>query len=332
MDDYFKLFDNVTPLPICIIKPDSNEPSKETSKVDTCNKCCENNDNIIITNNSSICTKCGKTIKNISNEAEWRYYGCNDSKSSNPTRCGMPINNLLPKSSIGTTISLKNNNKNMNQIRKFHMWSGGMPYKERSLYLVFNHIQEKSSKSGIPKKIIEDAKNIYKQISERKISRGANRKGIIASCVYFACKLNAVPRSTKEIAKMFDLNITVMTKGCKLFQNIIQLNDLKNSIMNNHITHTESINSLDFIDRFCSKLSINKEDIQQIKLIATNAEKNNLVGQNTPPSIASGCIYLYCINNNLPLSKKDISDVCLISEVTINKCYKNLNENIDILI
>lgn len=322
MAQYFKLFDNI----------DSRTPDLEDVVEKQPDKCCNNDKNIIITNNSCICSICGNTIKNVSSEAEWRYYGCNDSKNSNPTRCGMPVNNLLPKSSIGTTISLKNNTRNMNQIRKYHMWSGGMPYKERSLYLVFNQIQENSSKAGIPKKIIEDAKNIYKQISERKISRGANRKGIIASCVYFACKLNSVPRSTKEIAKIFDLNITVMTKGCKLFQNIIQLNDLKDSIMNDHIIHTESINSLDFIDRFCSKLNINLDDIENIKLIAKNAEKNNLVGQNTPPSIASGCIYLYCVNNKLSISKKDISDVCLISEVTINKCYKKLNENIDKLI
>ena len=33
-----------------------------------------------------------------------------------------------------------------------------------------------------------EAKYMYKQISETKISRGENRKGIIASCVFMACK------------------------------------------------------------------------------------------------------------------------------------------------
>jgi transcription initiation factor TFIIIB Brf1 subunit/transcription initiation factor TFIIB len=63
--------------------------------------------------------------------------------------------------------------------------------------------------------------------------------------------------------------------------------------------------------------------------MAANAGKNNLVDQNTPPSIASGCIYLYCLENKLSFNKKDISRVCLISEVTINKCYKKLYDNID---
>jgi len=321
MNEYFNLLNSNDEL--IVEKPTAVEDMSD---------CCKITDNIISSNNSTICTKCGNTMSSLSTEAEWRYYGASDTKSSNPTRCGMPVNTLLPKSSMGSTISMQNNNKNMNQIRRINIWSGSMPYKERSLYLVFTSIQDAGKLHGLSKKIIEDSKNIYKLISEKKISRGANRKGIIASCVYFACKLNDVPRSTKEIAKMFDLNITVMTKGCKLFQNIIQLNELRDSIINTHIIHTDTIVSLDFIERFCSKLGMGPDTIEEINKIAENAEKFNLVGQNTPPSVASGCIYLYCILNSLEVSKKDISDICLISEVTINKCYKALNEHLDKLL
>ena len=33
----------------------------------------------------------------LDQSAEWRYYGADDSSSSDPTRCGMPINSLLPE-------------------------------------------------------------------------------------------------------------------------------------------------------------------------------------------------------------------------------------------
>ena len=323
MDEYFNILDSSSVCSGAAVPVDTDKGLSD---------CCKITDNIITTTNGTTCTKCGNTMSSLSTEAEWRYYGASDTKSSNPTRCGMPVNKLLPKSSMGSTISMQNNNKNMNQIRKINIWSGSMPYKERSLYLVFTRIQEAGSLNGLSKKIIEDSKNIYKLISEKKISRGANRKGIIASCVYFACKLNDVPRSTKEVAKIFDLNITVMTKGCKLFQNIIQLNELRDSIINTHIIHTQSIVSLDFIERFCSKLGIGPGAIEEINKIAENADKLNIVGQNTPPSVASGCIYLYCIINSLEISKKDISEICLISEVTINKCYKTLNEHLDKLL
>ena len=54
------------------------------------------------------------------------------------------------------------------------------------------------------------------------------------------------------------------------------------------------------------------------------AEKNNLVSKCIPPSVAAGSIYLVCYLLNINISKKDISDTCKISEVTISKCYKEL--------
>ena len=62
---------------------------------------------------------------------EWRYYGSSDSKSSDPTRCGMPVNCLLPESSVGTVISNQwTTNKSMMRVRQYQMWNG-MTYKDR---------------------------------------------------------------------------------------------------------------------------------------------------------------------------------------------------------
>jgi transcription initiation factor TFIIIB Brf1 subunit/transcription initiation factor TFIIB len=80
----------------------------------------------------------------------------------------------------------------------------------------------------------------------------------------------------------------------------------------------------DFIDRFCSKLKLTIEDINHIKSISHLSQLYNLVNENTPPSMAAGCIYLYIKEFELDIHKKVISDICKISEVTINKCYKKL--------
>ena len=50
---------------------------------------------------------------------------------------------------------------------------------------------------------------------------------------------------------MSDIDITIMTKGCKSFQEIMNLNKKnKKRILN------KSINPKDFIDRFCDQLNI----------------------------------------------------------------------------
>ena len=107
-----------------------------------------------------VCKKCG-TINDgiIDFNPEWRYYGNDDSKISDPTRVGLPTNELLPESSLGSTISFKyGESYDMRKIRNYHLWNS-MPYKERSLYNVFDKIQVTSLNSGIPNCIIEEAKN-----------------------------------------------------------------------------------------------------------------------------------------------------------------------------
>jgi len=299
-----------------------DEKTEPDIKID---KCCDKKENYLFDDDIIKCKICSNVISNISINPEWRYYTNGDNKSSgDPTRCGMPVNTLLPESSVGSTISYNNNSntKTMNQIRRFQRWNG-MPYKERSLYKVFLNIQEICIKNNIPNIIINEAKSLYTIISVTKISRGSNRSGIIAACVYFACKECNVPRSQKEIAIMFDIPSTVMTKGVKKCQEIIHMNKKNKQRLNK----PSSIKPDDFIERFCNKLNITDINMKKINQICKIAIKNNLICENTPPSIAAGCIFYYIKEMKFDISKKDISNICNISEVTINKCSKKLEIN-----
>ena len=313
--DFEELFDSISSSSsIDEIEKKLIKPTEE----DYCSIC----NTYTVTNNRGtyICSKCG-TIggTNIENGAEWRFYGSEDSKSSDPTRCGMPTNQLLPQSSYGSTIMFKNGESfEMKKIRNYHGWNA-MPYRERSLYNVFDTIEVKARNNGVNQCIIEEAKIFYKLISESKISRGSNRKGLVASCIYKACKVKNVPRSHKEIAEIFGVDIKHMTKGCKKFDEIMN--------MRNYNSKSANINgscSTDYIQRFCSKLSIGPNILTICKFVCEKADEYGIISENTPPSLASGAIFMVCNLLDIPISKKDISAVCGISEVTISKCYKKL--------
>ena len=308
-DDHFDLLNKV------------NDNEKKINK-----NCCLDYGNFIFKDEEYYCKICDNLITNIIDSPEWRYYGSSDSKNTNPTRCGMPINVLLPDSSLGSSVKKQNNNEVMNKISMYQNWNS-MPYKERSLYKVFNDIQSKCTENNLPEIISSTAKSLYKIISDNKISRGSNRIGIIAACVYNACKECNVPRSIKEISKIFNIKTTVMTKGCKNFDEIMRFN----KINKNRNIDNKSINLNDFIERFSYKLSIPQNDINNILILSKLCEKINIIHDNTPPSMAVGCIFLYIKNKKLNINKKYISEICEISEVTINKCYKKLSVNKDII-
>jgi transcription initiation factor TFIIB len=279
-----------------------------------------------------ICTQCSRTFGiYIDSSPEWRYYGSEDTRSSDPNRCGYPTssNSLLKDFYMGSIIASKyNESYEMKLIRRRNIWISSN-YREKSLITVFETLNSRAKKHGISSRIIEEAKSIYKEVSELKISRGENREGIIASCLYLSCCSNGARRSTKEIAEIFMIPHTTITKGFKKYYDII-LNQKPELVKNKDVNIS---NSLDFIKRYCSNLE--KFDASHSDLcfyVCDKIEKHDLVSENTPSSRAAGCICLVSYLFGLNESKRNISEVCKTSEVTISKCFNKLIEYYTILL
>lgn len=273
---------------------------------------------------------CGVIYKVIDQGAEWRFYGGDDNQSSDPTRCGMPINPLLEQSSYGCKILCPaKSTYEMRKIRRYTEWQS-MPYNEKMRYDEGQRISILANQGGIPQMIIDEAMRLHKKISEAKSFRGLNRDGIIAATIYVAARINGYPRSAKEIATIFHLDNTSATRGCRNAISII--NELENEMENNEKTSLGQTTPSSFIERYCSHLNINSELTKLCKFIAQKIQKNNLIPENTPNSIASGILYFVAQKCNLNVSKRSVHKVSDVSEVTINKCFKKLEELQDQLI
>jgi transcription initiation factor TFIIB len=136
--------------------------------------------------------------------------------------------------------------------------------------------------------------------------------------------VNSYPRTAKEIANIFHLDSTAATRGCKNAISII--NELESDMSNTDKTSLCQPTPLTFIERYCSRLNMNTELTKVCKFIAVRIHKNNLIPENTPHSIAAGIIYFIAQSCNVNVTKKDVSIISEISEVTINKCYKKMIE------
>ena len=267
------------------------------------------------------CAKCFMVVcKKLDSQPEWKSF-C-DGTQTDTTRCGLPINQYAPVSGMGTIIgshSLFDAKKSKHffeytQLAKFHFWNS-MPYRERSLNNILSNINFKAGHKGINQIVIEDAKALYAKISKDRITRGNNREGLIASSIYMSCKTNKVPRSAKEIAKIFDLDITTMTRGCKHFNDLMYDN-----------ANIECTKPGDFLRRYLSNLS-KMSLFLDCKYVLTKATAYSLVNEYAPPSIAAGVIFLVAKHKNeAALSKKYIASACEVSDVTINKIYKKLDK------
>ena len=135
-----------------------------------------------------------------------------------------------------------------------------------------------------------------------------------------ACKKENVPRTSKEIAEIFNIQLHDMTRGCKKFKELIRINEKENQFKN------YNSNPLDYIDRFCSKINLSQKikNICEYVSIMIMIKFAHIINDNTSPSVAALSIFIVCENCNINVSKKNISTNCKISEVTISKCYKKI--------
>lgn len=280
-----------------------------------------NDDRFLTCENKS----CGIIYKDTLDEsAEWRYYGADDSNSKDPTRCGMPINPLLKESSYGCKVVCNyKSSYEMRKIRRYTEWQS-MPYEEKTQYDEFEWIKSMSRMNGISKIIVDEALRQHHKISGMRTFRGFNRDGIIAASVYVACRIHGFPRTAKEIATIFKLDNTSATKGCKNAGQII--NNIEANCLSNEKTHFCATTPKAFIERFCSKLNINKELTKLCLFVSMKIHKEDLIPENTPNSVAAGIIFFVSQCCNLNISKQQVHIVSEISEVTINKCHKKLEK------
>lgn len=265
----------------------------------------------------------------LDRSAEWRFQG-DEPGGTDQTRCGMPINPLLKESSYGCRVLVSSGASwQMRKIKRYTEWQS-MPYKEKSHYDEFQRISIHADQAGISRAIVDDALRMHKQISGHRTFRGLNRDGIIAASIYVAARMNGYPRTSKEIAHMFNLDYSSATRGCKNAVDI--MNEVENDLHDNEKTSLCETRPDDFIARYGCKAGLTEELTRLATFVAYRIREGGLVQENTPHAIAAGIVYFVAQFGGLELSKKTMNAISGISEVTINKCFKKLNDLHDTLI
>ena len=274
-----------------------------------------------------VCTNraCSILYKDVmDHSAEWRFYGAEDNQTTDPARCGNPINPLLEESSFGCKIipSCHRMTYEMHKIKRYIEWQS-IPYKEKKQYNDFQYITDMAQKAGISKAIIDDALIYRKKISEYAVTyRGDNRDGIIAASVYLSCRKNNAPRSAQEIAEMFHLNISNATRGCK--NSLLIINNIEKNLEASEKSNFCQTRPEGFLERFCSKLNLSFEIKKLCMFISRKIETLHALPENTPQSIAAAIVYFVVHLCSIAIEKKTIAQISTISSVTITKCHKKL--------
>jgi transcription initiation factor TFIIB len=232
-------------------------------------------------------------------------------------RIGSPISILLPDMGLSTIID--KNNINNPDLKRAAKWNSRMSWDKRNMLIATTELKRIASNLNLPDHIKKSAIRIYKEAFKRKLLRGRSINGMVAACLYFACREEKIPRTLQEILEETSISAKNVRR---CYRTIIRELNLK----------VPSADPISLIPRFVAELGLNP-DVEQsaIKVLKAFISKYSTSGKD-PKGLCAGALYLVCKAKTLKISQKQIANLVGITEVTLRSRFKELTTKLNIKI
>jgi len=279
-------------------------------------------------NGLPVCTSCGLVESMyIDDSAEWVNGPSDGGATVDKARCGPAKDLELYSEQWGnSTMGFPQRGASYAQRRTariaFHQ---SMNHRDRALFHAYKGMDEAAENLSLGEtSVIRHAKIMYRKFNSEKLTRGAIRTGIKANCVLYACKMELIPRTTKEISEAFGIPTKDISRTTDMFRSVMLSETEKSDNQStNGITKPENV-----ITRLLNNFQIENSRQFRVKCIkfSENLEKCVELMGKTPNSIAATIIYKMMDGQ---VSKPEISSKCNVSLPTLNKIEIIINKYLE---
>lgn len=267
-----------------------------TEKQESCSGCQEPLVDLQVYQGHHVCRNCG-TVHDIVIDTglEWRaIHGGRDASGT------------------------KGNKSTRGEIRgqMIHQWNQSSS-RERMFQGVNKDFDEIVQRCDLPKVIYKtmcDYYNaVYTAMDERNygVKRCNIRSGLMAACLFYACKLHRMPREIKEIAEMMKMDRKTVTKGCNDFA----------EVMGDAFLNLPPFKPSDFAERYCTTLGLSFKDIKRVVKVLEWIETSRVLHECTPPTVAAALIFKM---NSERVTFEELTKHCRVSKSVVQKILGKL--------
>jgi transcription initiation factor TFIIB len=264
------------------------------------------------------CGKCGLVItdKITVTGAEWRSFS---SDQNDKTRVGAGTSLTIHDMGLSTIIGVANKDatgkplssgmkSSIERLRTWDSRSQAHTSQDKNLRQALNEMNKIQDKLALTDSVVEKAAYIYRKALEKKLVRGRSIKGLVAACLYAACRNTETPRTLQDIANGMNIRKKDIARCYRL---IFRELELKMPV----------IDPVKGVSRIASLAKLTEKSKRKAVKILNQAKETGLVAGKDPMGIAAASLYLACITTGEIKSQKEISIASGITEVTIrNRC------------
>ena len=248
--------------------------------------------------------------------AEWRSFS---SDETNRSRAGAGTSLTMHDMGLSTIIGTANKDSTgkplsasmKSSIERLRTWDSrtqAHSSADRNLRQALNEMDKLKDKLALADAVIEKAAYIYRKAMEKKLVRGRSIHGLVAACLYAACRNTETPRTLDDIAKGINIRRKDVARCYRL---IFRELELKMPV----------VDPIKGVSRIASIAELSEKTKRKAISILDKAKKLGIVAGKDPMGIAAAALYLACISSGEVKSQKDISIASGVTEVTIrNRC------------
>ncbi|MBY9007083.1 MAG: transcription initiation factor IIB [Candidatus Lokiarchaeota archaeon] len=257
-----------------------------------------------------VCSKCGlvvsERIVDVSHSGKRAFTKHEKEKRE---RTGSPISILLPDMGLSTIID-KTNIINPD-LKRAAKWNSRMTWDKRNMLIATTELKRIGSNLNLPIHVKKTAIRIYIEAFKKKLLRGRSINGMVAACLYFACREGAIPRTLQEILEETSINAKNVRR---CYRTIIRELNLK----------VPSTDPISLIPRYIAELGLNTEAEKGAIRLLTSFISNCSISGKDPKGLCAGVLYFISKSQKKKISQKEIANLVGVTEVTLRSRYKEI--------
>ncbi|MGB5909558.1 MAG: TFIIB-type zinc ribbon-containing protein [Promethearchaeia archaeon] len=257
-----------------------------------------------------VCSQCGLVIsERIVDISHTDKRAFTKQEKEKRERTGSPISILLPDMGLSTIID-KSNIKSPD-LKRAAKWNSRMTWDKRNMLIATTELKRIASNLNLPNHVKKAAIRLYIEAFKKKLLRGRSINGMVAACLYFACRERKIPRTLQEILDETAINAKNVRR---CYRTLIRELNLK----------APSTDPISLVPRFIAELGLDAEaENSSINVLNKFISKFSTSGKD-PKGLCAGALYLVCKKKQRRISQKEIANIVGVTEVTLRSRYKEL--------
>jgi transcription initiation factor TFIIB len=164
---------------------------------------------------------------------------------------------------------------------------------------------------GLSEMIIDEAKYVIRDASEKGLVRGRTHTTVVAAAVYIACRETENPRPLHDIATIANVKRKILAKYCRMLMNKLYLK-------------LPAVDLSKCMIRLADMINANERAKRLAAIMMNEIVNEEMSAGKSPMAVAASILYVCCKKTGYHTSQRNIAKAAGITEVTLRNRFREL--------